>query len=370
MNFNWDKKTLIKNRDNLIRFAKKNRYNKFMIDFYNQFLKENDDECEITFESDNSNFTDEQLLDILEQERYQFEGFLSCFPTGLRNNLTVLLESLKFLSICSDDIKLKQKKLSNQDLFDNSYLVYGSISPYFERCLDYIYKHNLVYRVNENNGTSPMCYNDLYNKQGFIYYFNIDDYSSFSCFNHELAHSITTLLNGSFFYEKYPYLAEFHSIFMEMYTDKYMYDTTSDNHYLISLYNSMQSYKSYISNLAVLFELNKINSDLSVSNVVDRLQNGYGIVVDDFNKWGNQFISELDMENHFIYLISCCYALSVLDKDKEDVRRQFIDSQFNDISTFKQFNKVLDINLSDSFYMCDIFNNASCEVKKRIRNIK
>ena len=210
----WSKDETLKNLESLQKYIDKNRYYDEnilnSIDFYNSIL--NDDDI------------------FLEEE----EPFI-------KKGLIKKLKNLSFKEVMPSDNTLYETSLEVAEKIDKDLVKY----------LDYIYKNKLV-NVDRQNIETSYCNIDVYNKKGYVYASPNNQSSMFSILNHELGHSVSNITNGYNIYYNLPSVAEFYSIYMQIFTDKYLYDKTHDNKYLISYYNYMMAYRQSILGLAVL----------------------------------------------------------------------------------------------------------------------
>ena len=150
----------------------------------------------------------------------------------------------------------------------------------------------------------------------------------FSILNHELGHSVSNITNGYNIYYNLPSVAEFYSIYMQIFTDKYLYDKTHDNKYLISYYNYMMAYRQSILGLAVL-----------------------------------NHIANLDNIN-IGYLFSFCSSMKVLNDGDNKLYKKALSE---DIDSVSKFYNTLGIDIKNSELFLEIFCKENEKLEKLIR---
>lgn len=355
MKLDWDKNIMIKCRDILLKKDNLTQDDIDIINFYNSFLnKESIDE-----EENFSFLSNIELLQKLEEKKAEYKIFINSLPHKIRNNLYTLIDSCKS-NYYNDDDKinyLSKEKVNNKDLFNTSYEVFESISPYFNECLSYIYKNNLV-KITKGYGR-PYCITDCYNKKGFVLLKRSCENTTESSYNHELAHSIIALLNGEFFYNKEDFLAEFHSSFMQFYTDLFLYKKTYDYKYLISYENYLIFIKTYLLTFAIIDELSNIKGNLNITKIENQFLKTFNIRLYDFNFYFNNFLNDYNGKENYTYLLSGFCSLNLINNnDIEEVKRTFTDSSFNNFLTKEEFFKAIDFNIDSDYYMLDILNKS------------
>ncbi len=367
MKLDWDKKLMIEKRENLLQKDDLNSYDLEILKFYKFYIDKKVEVKKINRE-DKKN---KELSDLkkLEKERQVFLNYINDPEIG-GDNIKFFIESLKCLALQSDYKNISNSRVTNQDLFDTSYLVYGSLSPYFERFLDYMYQNKLV-KVSKNKVDSQtIC--DTYNKLGYslITDNDLDTNSKEGIFNHELAHSMITITNGDFIYKENPDLTEFHSMFMSFYTDKFMYDKTNNKKYLYSLYNTFSILKEYIIKIALMNDISKIDGHLTNRKIKKEIEKNIFLSSYNVDDIFDDLLNGISIYSMIIYLVSSCYALNLFNKDLNDMKKMFVDSVFNNFSTFEEFIKTIDFDYNDPYIYINLFAEKDFEVKKMVRNLE
>ena len=367
MKLNWDKNLMIEARDNLLKKENLDEYDESLIKSLVKFYDRNIDN-KVVVSKKQKELTDEEILEEFEYLRAEFIRFVKSYSFDT-TSLINLIEGLKFLAQDYYLINVNNKKTTNQDLFDKSYQTFDSISPYLSKCLDYIYEKKLVKVVSHKTNVTPYCDTDIYNKLGYVFIRKNHDRSLESELNHELGHSIINLTNGEFFYKDNSFLSEFDSVFMELYTDRYLYEKGNNIKYLYSYSNTINCLKSMIHSLAIVSEISKIDGDLTKKKIEKQLLRNYDFEIEDFNAFGNSFLPYYKLD-HFDYLIGACLSFNLFDKDTKDMKRMFTNSIFNEFNNNDEFFKSVDFDYKNPCFMCDIFNEESSNVKKIIRKLE
>lgn len=367
MKLEWDKNTMKEAREKLLEKEKLTISDSLAIKFYNCNL---DNKAKV-IKISNKKLTDEEIIEELEKKRQEFYSFTRDQIFNYKPYLN-MLEELKYLALnycINDDLKTNNSLVSNQDLFDTSYDVFGSISNYLERSLDYIYNQGLVKVVRKNSNKNSYCHLDIGNKLGFASIYKQSYLALESVYNHELAHSITCINNPKFYFQNGYYFQEFSSTFMQYYTDNFLFNKTNNKKYLYSNYNAFDAYNYYIGKLSIMNELTKIKGRLTRKKIEDKIENTYGEVSKDFNESWNSFLEEYSLKD-FYYLIGICCTLNLFLMDPCDMKKKFNDTFFNDIKTVGDFYKTISYPYLDPYFTTDIFNEASSLAKKQVRKLK
>ena len=371
MKLDWDKNLMIEKREKLLQKDNLSSDDLEILKFYNFYI-DNKVQVKKTNKEDKQN---KELSDLkkLENERQTFLNYINDPEIG-GDNIKYFIESLKYLALQSDYKHISNNKVTNQDLFDTSYLVFGSLSPYFERFLDYIYQNKLV-KVSKNKVN--YCSNtilDLYNKLGYSsitnYDFSKKINSKEGTFNHELAHSMINTTNGDFIYKENPDLTEFHSMFMSFYTDKFMYDKTNNKKYLYSLYNTLSILKEYIKKIALMNDISKIDGPLTNRKLKKEIENNIFLSSYNIDDIIDTLLNGRSIYYMIIYLFSSCYVFNLFDKDLNDMKKMFVDSVFNNFSTYEEFLKTIDFDYTDPYIYTNLFIEKDNEIKKMVRNLE
>lgn len=365
MDLNWDKNVMIKARDNLLKKDFLSEVEKCHLKFYNQNI-----EGKVSVTKKAKDLTEKEMIDALEELVYEYKDFINC-KADLSIQFKNLIEGLKYLVLDFDykDIDIDNSKITSRELVEKSYEIFGNISPGLIKYLDFIYNNNLVKMVFHKTRESSSCETDVFNKLGFVFAQNDDDYSSESMMNHELAHSIITTTNGEFYYLNCGYLTEFNSSFMGIYTDKYLYEKTKDIKYLHSYYNLLLAYQWYIYKFALINEISKIKGDLTKEKIEKQLINNYVYNYKDFNALAMHLINYYDFKN-ILYLIGSCCAFNMFENDLKDVKKMYTNTFFQEYKSYEDFFKSIDFDYKNPYIALDIFNKETVEVKQMIRKLE
>lgn len=367
MKLTWDKKVIEECKNNLL--GKKNITDEelFLVEFYENYLTDFYEELE------EPNLNQKEVLKTLKDEVSNYKLLMTELPKKYKINLLLLMEGLK-----NDCFNEKERELIDindttpiKELVSLSYEVYNNISDKFNNVLSFIYNNNLVEVDKENEIDGPVCYCDTYNKMGFVYFPFYDDSSLTSCFNHELAHSIITNLNGDFYIDENYDLSEFHSIFMENYTDRYMYAKTKDNLYLASEYNSLDRFKEEIKALLIISSLSELKK-FTKPEIIKKMNNDFNLdITNNFNNFFNNLLNGIDVNLSYLYLLGACCSINLLNKDDlKSVKEKFTKTCFNNITRRKDFFNLIGFYINNDYYMYDILDKEFKNKKELIRNIK
>ena len=351
MSLNWNKDVMLKCKQNLESKKNINESDEFLIDFYEEYL-DNEKVCE-----EIEILNEKEIIQILSELVLNYRILFSEFSKRYAYNFYNLIDGLK--TYCFDSlktpIKLIKDKTSEEEIVALSYEVYNSISPDFNKCLSYIYDNGLVKVIDEYDETGSLCYMDYFNKKGFIYFPVEEKKSNIASFNHELAHSITTYTNSHFFNSNYD-LSEFHSLFMEGYTDRYMYDKTKNEMFLHSQINSLDFLKTCIFNFSLVASLSHLKGKLTKEKIIDMIYISYGIdLKEDFVSYFNKILNEIDIFDNDNYLFSACCSFNLINnEDIEKIRKRFSSTCFDETLNRRDFFKTIDFNMINDYYFYDI----------------
>jgi len=366
MNFNWDKKLIVECKNNLLNKKNITDEELFLVEFYIDFLTDFKEDVE------EQRLNQKEIIDILKEEVANYKKLMVELPKKFKVNLLTLIEGLskecfnekeRILMDINDSTK-------TEEFVFLSHEIYEDISNKFNDVLSYIYNNNLVKIDMKDNADGPICYCDIYNKKGFVYIPFYNESSFISCLNHELAHSIITYLNGNFYIDKNFDFSEFHSIFMENYTDRYMYQKTKDNMYLYSEYNSLDRFKDEIKSLAIISSLSDVKK-FTKYEIIKKMNDDFGIdLSDDFNKYFNGIIDRIDIYLNYMYVFGACCSINLLNKeDLNFIKEKFTKTCFNNITRRKDFFNLIGFYINNDYYMYDILNKEFNTKKELIRKI-
>lgn len=365
MKFDWSKQDMKRCLDEVMAKEKITYYDKYIINFYCDYLNLHNENKE-QFNDKIEVLTNKEITIALEEVAEEFKHILSSLPKKVCESLYTQVECLK--KFCRDEKEyyLPNNHISNQDLFDQSYKIFGSISPYFTKCLDYIYHNNLI-KVERNSfswNQDNCCNVDFHHNLGYVYFNSDNDFMSFeSILNHELSHSIITIINKKIL--NY-YINEFSSIYMNLFTDLKLYNDSKNVFYLKSYSNYMNYLKSEIKTLSFLFALLKCKN-FKRSEIEDTFFKTLSYDIANFNSFFNVFLSNMNINDLISYLFSGNCALHLLEQDPEKARRMFIDFNFTEFTNMKHFFKMIDLNFKDPYYMGLLFNKKDIEIREMIR---
>ncbi len=368
MKLNWDLEKIKECKENIMKKKHLGIYEKEILEAYNNILSLKKTPCKEEIFT-NDYLTDNICLEILKKYKEEYMYFISEYLTKEESyNLVYAIRFLKNIFQDYDIIKLNKKYLSNEYLYNTSSDVFKSISPYLEKVITYAYQNNLI-QVTDDKEALSCCYNDIYNKLGFIKLTCSNDYcnSKESVLCHELGHlTMSVLGNGNFIYNKYLKYREFTSLYMQLYTDKYLYDKTNDNRYLISYYNCINYYKEFLVKFSIIDNLTKINGRLTKNKVLDGIQNNCDMEIDDLKVLLE--VLDIDVAQDIIYLLNMCHVINLTNQDDEEkIRRCFIDSVFNFPSTDKEFLDIIGFNKNDELQFTNSFNETSVTLNRTLR---
>lgn len=369
MILDWSKKDMERRLKELESTKKKDLKTKFNIGFYKISLSD----ASITkTDSLYKIQTKEEMINEIRSNIGDFIKYFRQMPKKVRISFFTMVDLLRSLYIDIDDIKIKNQNLSNQSLFDTSYKIYGKISPYFTRVLDYIYKNNLIKVGSCKYDDMSWCYNETENNLGYAYICKKtpDKISSEeSTYNHELMHSIISTINPGFY--RFPHLEETHSIYMGLKTDRILYDETKNPIYLKSEYNYMTYLQRILLDFAMIRNIIMYQEKITEKTLINAYQDLTGVIIEEGeeDRILNYFY-DLNLIESFGYLLSGICAIHLLEQEDELQRRNFIDASFNTFKTDKEFLKFINMDFDDTYYMGDIFNKAGCDIKAKIRKLK
>ena len=373
MKLDWDKNLMIKARENILKNDDITITDKTALAFYNFVIDNKVQLHKLTKEEIKNKKNNLSTIETLELARQEFIEYLNDPLIG-GSQIISFIESLKYFSLDARRIKINNYNISNQDLFDTSYEVFGSINPYFERCLDYIYQNKLVKVDKKKVDYCSRCILDLSNELGYVLITNFAPSTKFgskeSIFNHELGHSIGTTTNGKFYYDDCPDLEEFHSLFMQLYTDKYLYEATKNEKYLYSINNLFSFLKEYIMKISLMYEISKIEGTLSLEKIKEETQKNNYLSYFEVEEIIDILLSGRSVYGLIIYLFSFCYVLKLFEKDEKDMKRMFSNTVFDEINTFEEFLSKIDFDFNNPYFYFESFNEADVLLKKNIRKLK
>lgn len=144
MKLSWKKEEMLKHLQALNNKETLNEYERGLTNFYisnllnvptSEIMKD-DEEVKL--------LNEEEIANLLRAKCLEFERFLNYLPKRVYNNLFNLIDCLKTLYLDSYEIKRKNKKVTEQELFDTSYEIFGRIFPYLLKTIDYIYEKGLI----------------------------------------------------------------------------------------------------------------------------------------------------------------------------------------------------------------------------------
>lgn len=366
MNLNWDKKVIEECKRNLQNKKYKDESDYFIIQFYEDFLSDTPE-----LEEEYPYYNKKQIIKMIKDEILNYRDLINELPEKYIINLLILMEGFGKKFIKEEDRFLYEIKdnTSNEELISSSNEIYQDISSDFNDSLEYIYENGLIRIDNSKEEKNPECFCDIYNKKGFVYYPTFLSSSRISCYNHELAHSIITKTNGDFYLEKNEDLSEFHSIFMENYSDNYMYDKTKNKMFLYSKYNSLDRFKNYIRNFAIISSLSTIEKNITKEEIIKKLYTDFGIDLSkNFNNYFNNIIDSLDIMDNYCYLFDACLSLNLLNKENlSEIKNRFSKSCFNNITRRKDFFKLIGFYINSDYYLYDILDNEFKNMDRLIR---
>ena len=369
MKLDWSRKDMERRLKELEDSKKRDLSTKLNLYFYRNVLSNQQIE---KVETKYKEQTTEELLNIIKVNTKNFLDLFCKLPQDIRISILTMEDLLKRMYADVDEEKIKKQNLSNQRLFDISYNIYGKISPYFTRVLDYIYKNNLV-KAGNSDIYESCCFNESKNNLGYVYMCkNPTDrvMSHESTYNHELMHSILATINP--YFHRFPHLEETHSIYIGLKTDKILYEETKDPIYLKSEYNYMVYLQRILLDFSIIKDVSFCKKSITLPNIISAYQDVTGYIAIDEEQEESilNYCSSINLSESFGYLLSGICALHLLDQDEELQRRKFIDCSFNPFRTDKEFLKFIGMDLRDPYYMCDVFNKAGCDIKSRIRKLK
>lgn len=360
----WSKDETLKNLESLQKYIDKNRYYDEnilnSIDFYNSIL--NDDDI---FLEEEEPFIKKGLIKKLKNLSFLYKKALNNMPSYEKKMLINMVEELGSSFINPYAKPFKEVMPSDNTLYETSLEVAEKIDKDLVKYLDYIYKNKLV-NVDRQNIETSYCNIDVYNKKGYVYASPNNQSSMFSILNHELGHSVSNITNGYNIYYNLPSVAEFYSIYMQIFTDKYLYDKTHDNKYLISYYNYMMAYRQSILGLAVLnhiANLDNINKD----SVREMLYENYKVEPSNFRNYLERFILMFDYyttEENIGYLFSFCSSIKVLNDGDNKLYKKALNE---DIDSVSKFYNTLGIDIKNSELFLEIFCKENEKLEKLIR---
>lgn len=363
MNLDWDKNTLIKCRDNLLQKSYTTGEDIYLRELYDNYIFNGlIEEFDYFYDYDI-----EDIINKIDDNIEEYNNFFSNLPSYYKNNLINLIDGCKYSKISFTP--LKNDSISNQQLVNTSYEIFSSISLSFIKYIDYIYKEKLVKVDYTKETVGPCCFLDLYNKKGFVYITNFNKMSKESVFNHELTHSIMIKANNDFININQE-LFEYHSSFLEIYTDRYLYNKTKDKKYLISSFNLLVFLKKYINEIKIINSLSKINI-LNKDNIINQIKKDFNIDISyNFTEFFNNYFKNYNIFEDFKYLLSICCSLDLLNKDEQDFKIIFTNLCFNEFSSKEDFLKETGFNLNNNYYMYDILDKNFREKEVYIRKLK
>ncbi|MDD5980332.1 MAG: hypothetical protein PUC23_04385 [bacterium] len=358
MRLDWDKDIVKTCKNNLENLGYNDLENLILIDTYNKFLIGNLDDD--SFEE--ISFNDKEILKIIKEEVIAYKKLIDDLPNKFSNNLINLVDGLKIPNVADFNI---DDKTTDDELYKLSYEIFTDVSEEFKKYLDYIYDNKLVKISNDVFLDGPCCYVDLYNKKGFVYYPKHIISSRTSSYNHELTHSINTMTNGEFYYNINPDLTEFNSIFMELYSDNFMYNKTKDNMFLYSKYNSLNRFKTDIRNIAIIKSLSEIRP--TKENIICKMKDDFNIDLEDnFNNYFNDILKTLKIEIDYCYLIGLCCSLNLLNNcNLDEQKSRFMKSFY--VNRRKNFFRTIDFNIDNNYYMYDILEKEFKKMDSLVR---
>lgn len=353
MSLNWNKEVMLKCKENLENKKDINESDEFLIDFYEEYL----DSEKVCGEIEILN--EKEIIEILSELVLNYRILFSELSKRYAYNFYNLIDGLKTYCIenLKTPVKLIKDETSEEEMIALSHEVYNSISPDFNNCLSYIYDNGLVKITGEFDETGSLCYTDYFNKKGFIYFPVEEKKSNIASFNHELAHSIITYVNSDFFEENYD-LSEFHSLFMETYTDRYMYDKTKNKMFLRSQINSLEFLKICIFNFSLISSLSHLKGKLTKQKIIDMIYISFGIdLTKDFVSYFNKILNEIDIFDNYNYLFSACCSFNLINnEDIEKIRKCFSSTCFDENLKRRDFFKTINFNMKNDNYFYDILD--------------
>ena len=372
--FDWDKKIMQENLDKLLKKSNKNAYDEQLIEFYTYNLMSNTLQVEPIYHK-------MKTKEVINEIKYDCDAlldiFYKLFPKTILNQLYLLIEGLGQMSVysreCEKQLNIKKCRISDE-FKDISYDTFLSLSLVYKEYLDYIYSNNLV-KVKKSNDKviyPSECHCDFENNMGFVYINSNHKYSNEAVFNHELTHSLTTILNKSLLNDqKLVFLSEAHSIFIGEYTNNRLYEKTKDKNYLIANYNYCYNLKMSIFILYFYLEIAKLPK-ITLSKLSDIISARMNIKFDD-DKNLKEFLFGISQSypiKHTIYLLSSLASIHMLNQDEEKQKNSFNKSMLTNATTIYNFFKTIDYPVRDKYYACEMFNRYEIDKKSIVRERK
>lgn len=359
----WSKEKTLENLKVLQNYIDKSRcYDENIldcIDFYNSVL--NDDNIFLEEEP----FIRKSLIKRLKNLSFSYKKILNNMPSYEKEMLLNMTEALNDSFINSCTKSFNETIPSDDILYETSLEVAEKLDKDLIKYLDYIYKNNLV-NVDRQNLEISYCNIDIYNKKGYVYASSNNQNSMFSILNHELGHSVSNITNGYNIFYNMKQVAEFYSLYMQIFTDKYLYDKTHDNKYLISYYNYMMAYRQTISSLAILNDIANLDN-INKDSVREMLYENYKIKPSSFKNYLERLMYMFEcytVEENIGYLFSFCSSMKVLNDGDNKLYKKALNE---DINSVPKFYNALGIDIKNSELFVEIFCKENEKLEKLVR---
>ena len=364
----WNKERIRTNLDNIISagFAKEND---LLIGVYKSYLYGQENIYEQNLER---KIPQKEIFDKLETQCYLWEYFLGDFlPKKLARNVFETIDLLGPLFIAKGfSGKLEAKNigknvLREDELFSRSTSVYNSVSPLFKMYSEELFLNNFIkyqaFKDNFKPYECSCCYYDELNDCSHIWIQRQSEYALETVTNHEIAHAISQKVN----YEiNDSYLAEVHSIYMSLYTDKKLYEQTNDKKYLMSSKNYLIFLQNTVSFLAILNKISECKT-LNYKNI-EKALGSLNIYAHDIKTYIQGFINA-NVSVKMVYFLSSIASLHLLLLDEEKANSLFSKSVLNEFSSYHKFFKNIEFNLNDQTSATLTYNQAICDNEQIIR---
>ena len=373
--FNWDKKLMQKNLDILLSKEQPTNYDEEIIEFYTTQLNQH---ALVKEEFPKENMDEETIIKMLKMNRDDLAYYFSdVLPNSIGIQFYNLVESLGPLYTLKlyhePFVSLRKKKVDNS-FIDMSHDIFSSISNDYTKYLNYIYKNNLVKTKKKTDviELDSCCYCDVTNKAGFVYINRNHKYSNESVYNHELTHSLTTVLNYPIIIDdRLNFISEAHPIFIGTYTDKKLYEKTNDPGYLKSIYNYSLHLRQAVNVLYFYQKLCQLD-EINIEEIRKILEISLNINFNDDDSFKSYIkaLANANVASHFKYIVSSFASVHLLNKDEEKQKYLFNKSLLEEGTTVYNFFKTLEYPIKDKYYACDTFNKYALDAKMNVRERK
>ena len=369
MRLDWSKEAIEEYLDTCLKKKKLTDYDYAIINFYDDYLdfhkmkgiydKQFKDKSKILKKT-----TIKDILKEIENLVDDYRYLLQVLPKGVSEAFYTQIQELKNLYFYSTELDIKNPRITNQLLCDQSYQVFGSLSSELTKYLDIMYEKRLIKReAGAKKWYQDSCCNyDILNQLGFCYITNDQDSTIESVFNHELAHGITAITNSKVFST---FIYEFPSIYISLYTDMEMYKKTKNSDYLKSYYNYIVYFQKIIINFSILDTISKCGK-ITKNNIEDMLYKVLTYEITDFKQFSDYILST-NVNLDFVYLYGASCSLHLLEQDLDFAKQAYTNFCLNKYEGIRKFNKNIGINIKDVSYLSDVFNRNSCNIKEMVR---